>query len=76
MELKYNGEANDKIIRAVAGDALAIVIDAREDSKTIGEHTLVHLTPYDENDELSGKEVLVPSGCVHAVLSLKDNTYE
>lgn len=75
MELKYNGEANDKIIRAVAGDALAIVIDAREDSKTVGEHTLVHLTPYDESDELSGKEVLVPSGCIHAVLSLKDNTH-
>lgn len=75
MELKYNGEANDRIIRAVAGDALAIVVDAREDSKTVGEHTLVHLTPYDESDELSGKEVLVPAGCIHAVLSLKDNTH-
>ncbi len=74
VELDANNALTSRILRAISGDAIAIVIDARKDSNTFGEYTLVHLTPYSSSDELSGKEVFVPTGYAHAVLSLKDNT--
>ncbi len=75
MELNVDNTEGNRIVRAVTGDAIDIIIDAREDSPTYGKYTLVHLTPYKKSDELSGKEVLVPAGFVHGVLSLKDGTH-
>lgn len=75
MELSVDNVNSSRLVRVVSGDALDIIIDVRLDSPTVGKFTLVHLTPYEETDELSGKEVLVPEGFVHAVLSLSDETH-
>lgn len=74
MTLDVNGCTQGRIVRCVTGDAIDIIIDARKDSKTFGKYTLVHLSPYDSKDELKGKEVCIPAGFVHGVLSLKDDT--
>lgn len=75
MELDTNNALTPRIIRAASGDAIVIVIDGRKDSPNYGEYTLVHINPYDSSDIESGKEVYIPAGFSHAILSLKDDTF-
>ena len=63
-----------KIVEVISGAAIDVVVDMRVESSTYGKSTAVLLTPYDKDKENSGRQVFVPRGFAHGVLSLEDNT--
>ena len=57
-----------KLVEVIAGSAIDVVVDMREDSPTFGKWTSVLLTA-DNN-----KQLFVPHGFAHGFVSLEDNT--
>ena len=57
-----------KIVECLNGGVLDVVVDLRRDSSSYKKWIIVELTP--EN----GRQLLIPRGCAHGFLSLKDNT--
>ena len=57
-----------KLVRAIKGSILDVIVDIRKGSKTYGEHFSIILTS--ENK----KQLWVPPGFAHGILSLQDDT--
>ena len=57
-----------KIVRALQGALWDVILDLRKDSPTFGQWDSVTLTAEDRN------MVLVPAGCAHGILTLRDDT--
>ena len=57
-----------KIVRALQGALWDVILDLRKESPTFGQWDSVTLTAEERN------MVLVPSGCAHGILTLRDDT--
>ena len=57
-----------KIVRAVQGALWDVILDLRQDSPTFGQWDCVTLMSEQRN------MVLVPAGCAHGILTLRDHT--
>ena len=57
-----------KIVRAVQGALWDVILDLRQDSPTFGQWDCVTLVSEHRN------MVLVPTGCAHGILTLRDHT--
>lgn len=68
MHFQKGDFAQAKIVEAVQGAVLDVVIDLRKDSPSYGKWTSVILTP--EN----GRQLYVPRGFAHGFISLEDDT--
>lgn len=68
MHFQKGDYAQAKIVEAVQGAVIDVVIDLRKDSPSYGKWTSVLLTP--EN----GRQLYVPRGFAHGFISLEDDT--
>tara|TARA_R110000868_G_scaffold2384_5_gene17658 strand:+ start:18455 stop:19039 length:585 start_codon:yes stop_codon:yes gene_type:complete len=57
-----------KLVRAVTGSILDVVVDARVGSPTYGQHLKRRL------DSATGAQLLVPHGCLHGFVTLEADT--
>lgn len=64
MHFQRGAAAEDKLVRAVAGRILDVIIDLRPDSRTYGQHFKVELSA--DNDRM----LYVPRGFAHGFLTL------
>tara|TARA_R110001583_G_scaffold18383_38_gene73194 strand:- start:1026 stop:1607 length:582 start_codon:yes stop_codon:yes gene_type:complete len=60
--------AMGKLVRCVSGEIQDVIVDIRNDSPTYGEHFSIKLS------ETNKKQLWVPAGYAHGILSLQDNT--
>jgi dTDP-4-dehydrorhamnose 3,5-epimerase len=60
--------AESKLVACLQGGLLDVVLDMRPGSPTFGRHAMVELTPETQ------RAVLVPEGCAHGFLTLRDAT--
>lgn len=74
MHFQADPKCQAKIVEVIQGKAIDVVIDIRIDSPTYGKYVSILLTPYDKNDEKSGRQLFVPRGLAHGFISLEDNT--
>lgn len=56
--------AQTKLVRAVQGEVLDVIVDLRQDSKTYGQHFSIIL------NDINKKQLLVPQGFAHGYLVL------
>ena len=68
MHFQKGDYAQAKVVEAVNGAVLDVVVDLRKDSPSYGKWTSVLLTP--EN----GRQLYVPRGFAHGFISLEDDT--
>lgn len=68
MHFQQGEYAQAKVVEAVQGAVIDVVIDLRKDSPSYGKWTSVLLTP--EN----GRQLYVPRGFAHGFISLEDDT--
>ncbi len=68
MHFQKDDYAQAKVVEAINGAVIDVVIDLRKDSPSYRKWTSVKLTP--EN----GLQLYIPRGFAHGFLSLKDNT--
>lgn len=68
MHFQKGDYAQAKVVEAVQGAVIDVVVDLRKASPSYGKWTSVLLTP--EN----GRQLYVPRGFAHGFISLKDNT--
>ena len=59
--------AQSKLVRAVTGIAIDVVVDCRTDSPSFGTHTIVQLSASNK------LQVWVPRGCAHGFQALSDH---
>ena len=60
--------AMGKLVRCVSGEIQDVIVDIRTGSPTYGEHFSIRLS------ETNKKQLWVPAGYAHGILSLKENT--
>lgn len=66
--LHYQWEpAMGKLVRAVSGEVLDVIVDIRKGSPTYGEHLSVKLS------DTNKKQLWVPAGFAHGILSCSEN---
>jgi dTDP-4-dehydrorhamnose 3,5-epimerase len=68
LHLQLAPHAQGKFVRVIAGAVLDVVVDARKNSPTFGQHLTIELSA-DNHDML-----YVPPGCLHGFTTLQDNT--
>lgn len=68
MHFQKGDYAQAKVVEAVQGAVIDVVVDLRKDSPSYGKWTSVLLTP--EN----GRQLYVPRGFAHGFISLEDDT--
>lgn len=68
MHFQKDDYVQAKVVEAVQGSVIDVVIDLRKDSPSYGKWTSILLTP--EN----GRQLYVPRGFAHGFLSLEDDT--
>ena len=67
LHMQFGDSAQTKLVRVIKGAILDIVVDARKNSPTFGEHYAVELT--DDNN----KQLFVPRGFLHGFLVLSES---
>jgi len=60
--------AQAKLVRAVKGEVLDVIVDIRKDSPTFGQHFRIRLSSKNQ------KMVFIPKGLAHGFLTLEDDT--
>lgn len=60
--------AQAKLVRAIQGKVLDVVVDLRKDSETFGQHISVIL------DSIERKQLFVPKGFAHGFITLSDRS--
>jgi dTDP-4-dehydrorhamnose 3,5-epimerase len=68
MHFQYPPMDHAKFVYCPSGKILDVILDIRKGSPTYGQFATVELSP--EN----GKVVLIPSGCAHGFISLRDHS--
>jgi dTDP-4-dehydrorhamnose 3,5-epimerase len=69
MHYQVDGAEEAKLVRAIRGRILDVIIDLRKDSKTYGKHIMVELS------ETNNKMLYVPKNFAHGFLTLEDNCH-
>jgi len=68
LHIQLEPHTQGKLVRAITGSVLDVVVDARKNSPSFGNHYTVELNA--ENNYL----LYVPAGCLHGFTTLQDNT--
>lgn len=69
MHSQTSEHPQSKLVSVLNGSILDVLVDAREDSPTFGEHCSVILTSYESS------LIYVPRGFYHGFITLEPNTY-
>lgn len=69
LHFQSSPHSENKVVECVSGKVFDVIVDLREKSETFREHLEVSLGP---DETFIG--VLIPAGCAHGYLTLKENT--
>ena len=68
LHLQLAPHTQGKYIRVITGAVLDVVVDARKESPTFGQHLTIELNA--ENNHI----MYIPPGCLHGFVTLQNNT--
>ncbi len=74
LHFQVGDSCQAKIVTALTGSVIDVVVDIRKNSPTYGKSTFVYLAPFDGKDLSTGAFLYVPRGFAHGFISLEDNT--